>query len=116
MEGYVETLLKDYQKRYDNSSKFAHYLDAVYTPKKLTEKILDAYAGSYVELLAELKKQQVTISAKDKMELMELFEEGQKEYNYLSEQIQHNENALDKLIYDIYNLTDEEIAIIEEAQ
>lgn len=47
------------------------------------------------------------------MELLELFTEAQNKYNTTTKQIITTEKVLDDFIYSIYDLTPEEVAIIE---
>ena len=61
-----------------------------------------------VEELSKLTK-------KDEFEWMELFEENKKKAVALQQQITQTEKEIDQMVYELYDLTDEEIAIIEKS-
>ena len=46
---------------------------------------------------------------------MELFEENKKKAVALQQQITQTEKEIDQMVYELYDLTDEEIAIIEKS-
>jgi hypothetical protein len=54
-----------------------------------------------------------TLTKKDEFEWMELFEEKKKEVQELQSQINQTEKEIDQMVYELYGLSDEEIAIVE---
>ncbi|WP_298954582.1 N-6 DNA methylase [uncultured Nonlabens sp.] len=56
-----------------------------------------------------------TLTKKDEFEWMELFEEKKKEVQELQSQINQTEKEIDQMVYELYGLSDEEIAIVEES-
>jgi hypothetical protein len=63
--------------------------------------------------VAELKKQKITLSLKQQDEWEEYFNEYKSECNQLSAQMSETDNTIDKMVYELYGLTEEEIRIIE---
>ena len=53
------------------------------------------------------------MTKKDEFEWMELFEENKKKAQELQTQIATTEKEIDKMVYDLYGLNEEEIAIVE---
>ena len=53
------------------------------------------------------------MSAKEKMELISLYDEQKKYLNSIVDKISKAEQSLDQTVYEIYSLTHEEIKIIE---
>jgi hypothetical protein len=64
-------------------------------------------------LKKSLEKQKIEIPLKKQKEWRELFETEKAAYVSLQTQIATTETALDKMVYALYELTDEEIQIIE---
>ena len=66
------------------------------------------------ELNKAIKKERGTVlTKKDEFEWLELFEENKKKAQALKFQIDQTEKEIDQMVYELYGLTDEEIAIIE---
>ena len=63
-------------------------------------------AKENLELVPELSK-------KDEFEWMELFEENKKKAQELHAQIATTEKEIDQIVYELYELTEEEIRIVE---
>ena len=54
-----------------------------------------------------------TLTKKDEFEWMELFEDNKKKANALQNQIAATEKEIDQKVYELYGLTEDEIAIVE---
>ncbi len=72
------------------------------------------------ELNKALKKTKVAchlgkdkLSKKEEMEWMEVFEDKKTEAQTLKSKIEKTNNEIDQMVYELYGLTVEEIAIIE---
>jgi hypothetical protein len=64
-------------------------------------------------LKKSLEKQKIEIPLKKQKEWRELFETEKTAYHALQTQIAQTETAIDTLVYALYDLTAEEIQIIE---
>ena len=80
---------------------------------KITSKISNFFAFDFKELLLELKKQKVEINLKQQLEWKNLFKEIQNEINDFNTQKNLIDREIDRLVCDLYQLTEEEIQIIE---
>ncbi|MFQ9317267.1 Eco57I restriction-modification methylase domain-containing protein [Dysgonomonas mossii] len=69
--------------------------------------------GDFKQFLAELKKQKITLSLVQQDEWEEYFDQYKTECNHLSETIAATDRQIDEMVYRLYDLTDEEIAIVE---
>ena len=76
---------------------------------KITKKLETFYNLSNKELLKELKKQK--INSTDDLE--NRFNNYKKELNEIKQEIEKTDKEIDKMVYKLYNLTGEEIKIIE---
>ncbi|WP_291967733.1 Eco57I restriction-modification methylase domain-containing protein [Maribacter sp.] len=82
---------------------------------KLSKKLNEFYDYDFKTFLAELKKKKITLSLSQQDEWEEYFDEYNKEINELKSRINGIENEIDNLIYKHYELTEEEIKIVENA-
>ena len=68
---------------------------------------------TFSEFIKELKKQKINISYKEQETLDDYFIERRKELLELKEKIDKTGKKIDKMVYALYGLTDDEIKIIE---
>ena len=111
--GIVDDLITLYGEKIDGVDHFLHFLQATYSFEKPTEKLKEFYLLSFGEFVDELKKKKVALSAKEKMELLSVYDEQKKYLNSIVDKIGKAEQSLDQTVYEIYSLTHEEIEIIE---
>jgi type I restriction-modification system DNA methylase subunit len=72
--------------------------------------------SDFKQFVAELKKQKIILSLKQQDEWEEYFNEYKSECNQLSARISETDNAIDKMVYELYGLTEEEIGIVEKGK
>jgi len=65
------------------------------------------------DFIQELKKQKVTLSKQDEFELLSLFEDQKSQTAALCQEIEKTDKEIDKMVYELYGLTEEEIKIVE---
>ena len=63
--------------------------------------------------LKELKKKKVTLTLKDQDEWEEYFETYQKELLELQSQINATDKQIDEMVYELYGLSEDEVAVVE---
>lgn len=123
--------------------KFSNYIKSKFSLQKLSKKLQNWHELDFVDFIKELNKaikaknraaakaavidlgdpsgQMETtpyqvipeLTKKDEFEWMELFEEKKKEVQELQSQINQTEKEIDQMVYELYGLSDEEIAIVE---
>lgn len=82
---------------------------------KLSRNLQSWYNLSFIEFVKELKKKKVKLSLPDQAEWMSYFEEEKTKVVALQSEIDRVEAEIDKLVYELYGLTEEEIRIVDEA-
>ncbi|MBR6070478.1 MAG: hypothetical protein IKP78_07815 [Ruminococcus sp.] len=115
VEIIVDELLCKCQNRYDKGLKFSNYIQKTYEPKKITEAMLEFQGMSFKDYLLELKKQKVKLSAKEQMELLDLFEEYKNNINFLSDEIQRKYAELNDIVFSIYGISNSDIDAIKQS-
>lgn len=86
-----------------------------YQPKKISQNLEKFYTLGIHPFLEELEKQKVKLSLKQKEELIEWYQDKYKVLNDIQKQIEALDQQIDQEVYKLYNLTDEEIKMIEES-
>lgn len=67
----------------------------------------------FTKFITELKKQKIVLSLREQDEWEDFFNDYKQQCNELSAQISATDREIDKMVYELYGLTDEEIAIVE---
>ena len=80
---------------------------------KITGKIETFDELEFSQFIAELKKQKVALTLKQQDEWEEYFDEYKMECNALSAQISETDKEIDRLVYGLYGITENEINLIE---
>ena len=108
--------------------KFQTYLKQKFYLEKLSKRLQNWPDLKFGDFIKELNKAIIannklrikeglkelpTLTKKDEFEWLDLFEENKKKAKELQVQIDESEKEIDQMVYELYGLTPEEIAIIE---
>ncbi|WP_299398668.1 N-6 DNA methylase [uncultured Gelidibacter sp.] len=80
---------------------------------KLSKKLENWYELTYADFLKELKKKKIVLSLSQKAEWEDYFLVEQQKAVALQTQINQTDSEIDQMVYGLYNLSKEEITIIE---
>jgi hypothetical protein len=106
------TLNKELQ---DVSSKFQRTLQRKFELEDLPKKLQDWYLLSYGEFIKELGKKKIKLSLSQEAEWEYYFTQEQQKALALKQQIDTTDKEIDQMVYALYGLTEEEIAIVEKS-
>ena len=100
------------------SNKFSNYFSGQYKLEKMTKKLENWHELTFANFIVELNKViktagQTPLTKKDEFEWLDLFEENKTKAQTLKSQIETTEKAIDKMVYELYGLSEEEISIVE---
>lgn len=104
------TLNADLQK---SVQRFLKRVQENLNPAKISSTLENFYTLEFADFVKELAKQKVKLSLKQQDEWEEYFAEYKTDCVALSEEITATDNEINRLVYKLYDLTDEEIAIVE---
>jgi hypothetical protein len=98
--------------------KFIEYLNSSFSLIKLSSKLCSWTDLTFPDFIKELNKaikanKGVPLTKKDEFEWMELFEENKQKVVDLKTHIDQTDREIDRMVYALYGLTEEEIAIVE---
>ncbi len=120
LSGSVELMIELNRKLGTILKTFLKYIDSQFTIEKFSKKLENWGELEFSEFNKELSK--VTkrsgiqkLSKTDEMEWMEVFESKKEEVKEIKSKIEETDKEIDQLVYNLYDLTGEEIKIVEGA-
>ena len=93
--------------------RFLKHLSDNFAGIKIASKIEVFDELDFAQFVAELKKQKIALTLKQQDEWEEYFLDYKMECNSLSVQISEMDKEIDRMVYTLYGLSEEEIGIIE---
>ena len=109
------SLNNDFQQ---TQQKFTAYFSKQYQIEKISGKLVKWYSLEFVDFIKELNKaiktiKGTTLTKKDEFEWIDLFEENKQKALSLKAEIDKTDKEIDQMVYALYELTEEEIQIVE---
>jgi type I restriction-modification system DNA methylase subunit len=95
------------------SQKFQRTLERKFEITDLPKKLQDWYLLSYPAFIKELAKKKIKLSLSEEAEWEDYFNQESKKALDLKNQIDKTDKEIDKMVYELYGLSDEEIKIVE---
>ena len=104
------SLNEDLQKKIN---RFIGRVKETYNIDKITSNIANFYNLSFADFTKELAKQKIKLSMAQKDELEDYFNEYVKDISSLNEEINKTDKEINTSVYKLYNLTPQEIQLVE---
>ena len=116
----TENIIAFTSKFQKSEKSFTKYLQSQFNIEKLSKKLQHWHELEFTDFIKELNKAikkagGKKLSKMDEMDWMEVFETKKAEVQILKSEINKIDKEIDKMVYELYNLTEKEIAIIEES-
>lgn len=110
-------LMLDVNKQLQEEVKgFQDWLNHTYSIGKLSKKLENYYELDLDTFLEELRKKKVDVKSRQNYQnLKKEFEESVAVIAPLQQQIQTTDDEIDRMVYELYGLSDDEIQIIEDS-
>lgn len=99
----------------EQSQKFQRTIQRKFELEELPKKLQDWYLLSYAEFIKELGKKKVKLSLSEEAEWEDYFNSESKKALELKSHIDATDKAIDKMVYELYGLSEEEIEIVEKS-
>lgn len=109
----ADLMLSLNQQLQELTSKFIRTLQRKFEIDKLSKKLENWYELTYADFITELSKKKIKMSLGEESEWEEYFLAEQTKAQQLALQIERTDSEIDQMVYKLYDLTDDEIAIIE---
>ncbi|MGS4346436.1 Eco57I restriction-modification methylase domain-containing protein [Myroides odoratus] len=110
MANKILTLNKDLQSI---ATKFSKLLASELELDEPSKKLQEWYKLEFADFVNELNKKKIELSLVQKSEWMDFFETEKLKVNNLQAEIKVTDKQIDTMVYALYDLTPEEIAIVE---
>ena len=109
----VNVILNLNKELQEQSQKFQRTLQRKFEGLEINKKLESWYELTFAEFVKELGKKKIKLSLSEEAEWEDYFLQEQQKALALKQQITTTDQEIDKMVYELYGLTDEEISIIE---
>ena len=113
----IENAVLEIQSKVSESSNLIRNLIKLILSKfeieKLSVNLQNWHKLEFKVFLKELKKANVNLSLSGEAEWMDYFNDQQKRVLILKNEINKSDKEIDRMVYELYGLTEEEIQIVE---
>ena len=109
----ADKMLELNKRLQEKKTKFTNRVKDNFEIEKTSKKLDAFYDFDFKTFVAELKKQKIKLSLIQQDEWEEYFTAYKTEINNLQSQINQTDKEIDQMVYKLYELTEEEILIIE---
>jgi type I restriction-modification system DNA methylase subunit len=113
LEELSEHQIIKFDRFHMQSNKFLKRVKDNFNLDKLSKKLEAFYKHDFKTFLAELKKKKVILSLVQQDEWEEYFESYQEELTTLQTQIDNTDKQIDKMVYELYGLSEDEVCVVE---
>jgi hypothetical protein len=111
----AEIMLSLNKELQEQSQKFQRTLERKFALSELPKKLQDWYLLSYADFIKELEKKKIKLSLSEEAEWETYFSTEAKKALELKAQITQTDKEIDQMVYALYELSEEEIKIVEES-
>lgn len=111
----AETMLQKNKELQQALEKFQRTLQREFNLKILPKKLQNWNELSFPDFLKEVAKLKINLSLQQKDEWEEYFGTAREKAEKISQEISKTDSEIDQMVYQLYGLTNEEIAIVENA-
>ena len=95
------------------AEKFIKRIKSNLEIEKISKKLQNFYDFDFKNFISELKKQKIKLNFKQQDEWEDYFDNYKTDINSLQRKINQTDKEIDKMVYKLYKLTEEEIEIVE---
>ena len=111
----ADTMLQKNKELQQASEKFQRTLQREFNLENLPKKLQNWNELSFPDFLKEVAKLKINLSLQQKDEWEEYFGTAREKAEKISQEISKTDSEIDQMVYQLYGLTNEEIAIVENA-
>ncbi|PIE78918.1 MAG: hypothetical protein CSA15_05340, partial [Candidatus Delongbacteria bacterium] len=109
----ADKMLKLHKNLQKKSEKFIKRIKSNLEVEKITKNLQNFYNFDFKVFIKELKKQKVKLSLHEQDEWEDYFEQYKMEINQIQKQINKTDREIDEMVYELYELTPQEIEVVE---
>jgi type I restriction-modification system DNA methylase subunit len=98
---------------FEKTTRFINRIKVNFDLQKISSKLEKFYDFDFKAFAKELRKQKIEFSLLQQDEWEDYFNTYKSEINQIQSEIEKTDKEIDQMVYELYGLTDDEIAIIE---
>jgi len=114
LENYASKRTRCTNDLQNSTAKFTRTIQRKFNIENLPVKLQNWHLLSYPEFIKELAKKKIKVSLSEEAEWEEYFNEQKSKAQTLKSEIEKTDKEIDRMVYELYGLTEEEIKIVEE--
>jgi type I restriction-modification system DNA methylase subunit len=111
----ADTMLQKNKELQTIKSNVVKLLQSRYSGININTKLNNWNELTFKDFCKELEKQKIKLSISEQAELMHYFEQEQAKANSIQQTITQTDKEIDNMVYKLYELTEEEITIVEQS-
>lgn len=112
---YTNSMQELHNELHEVTVHFSSLLLSKFDIPKLSRKLQSWHELTFKQFLKELKKKKVKLSLQEEAEWLDYFNEQKAKADELKTQINQTDREIDAMVYELYGLSEQEIAVVEEA-
>jgi hypothetical protein len=97
----------------ETRTAFIDYFRGKFALQKITRNLENWHTLEFADFIKELAKQKVSLSSTDEFDFKPLFDREKKACVELQAQITQTDTEIDKMVYALYGLSEEEIRVVD---
>ncbi|MCP5103162.1 MAG: hypothetical protein GY950_07280 [bacterium] len=109
----VDFMLAENNRLHKTADGFIRLFQSKWSNLNITGRISEWYKLSFDDFRKELEKQKIKLPLQEQAEWLQYFNEQKQKAMIIQSSIAKTDNEIDKMVYELYELTDEEIKIVE---
>ncbi|MDA3817855.1 MAG: N-6 DNA methylase [Prolixibacteraceae bacterium] len=113
IENRVKIIIQKSIEFQNKNSNLLNYLQSKYEIERFSNKLQNWHELESKDFLKELQKAKVKLSLSEEAEWLQYFNEQKEKAQTLKSEIEKTDKEIDQMVYKLYDLTDDEIAIVE---
>lgn len=115
----ADKMIRDTETLFSYSEKFSRYIESNFDNIVCSSKIMNFHQLEFIDFIKELNKcikksKGEKLSKIQEIDWMDVFEIKKKEALLLKAEIDKNDREIDQMVYELYDLTENEIKIVEQ--
>jgi len=95
--------------------KFQQLLEQHFSIQKFSQKLQNWPDLEFKDFLKEMQKAKIKLSLSEEAEWLQYFTEQKQKAQTLKSEIDRTDREIDRMVYELYGLTEEEVKIVEGA-
>mgnify|MGYP002856586727 CR=1 FL=1 len=113
LDGIVGSQITSNQQLQQKRQRFIHRLRENLGVQRITATLEHFDEADFKTVLAELKKQKISLTLTQQDEWEDYFNQYKADCNAIAAQIAATDKEIDRMVYELYGLTEEEIKVVE---